>query len=72
MGLPPGARLASLFSFNLGIETGQLAVVFTVMPIIYGLRAGAFYRRALMPWGSAAIAAIALVWLVQRAVFPSG
>ena len=31
-----------------------------------------FYRRAVMPWGSAAIAAIALVWLVQRAVFPSG
>lgn len=68
MGLPQGARLVSLVAFNLGIEAGQLAVVLAVMPIIYGLRGGTFYRRAFMPWGSAAIAAVALVWLVQRAV----
>lgn len=72
MGLPQGARLVSLIAFNLGIETGQLAVVLAIMPLIYGLRSGAFYRRALMPWGSAAIAAVALVWLVQRAIFPAG
>jgi hypothetical protein len=72
MGLPPGARLTSLLSFNLGIEAGQLAVVLTVMPVIYGLRTGVFYRRAVMPWGSAAIAAVALVWLVQRAILPTG
>jgi hypothetical protein len=53
----------------LGIEAGQLAVVVTVMPVIYSLRSGVFYRRAFMPWGSAAIAAVALVWLVQRAIF---
>jgi HupE / UreJ protein len=67
MGLPQGARLISLLAFNSGIEAGQMAVVLAVMPIIYGLRAGAFYRRAVMPWGSAAIAALALVWLIQRA-----
>jgi HupE / UreJ protein len=72
MGLPPGARLVSLLSFNLGIELGQLAVVCAVMPIIYGLRGGLFYRRAVMPWGSAAIASLALVWFVQRAFLPSG
>jgi hypothetical protein len=72
MGLPSGARLISLLAFNLGIETGQMAVVLAVMPIIYGLRSGAFYRRTVMPWGSAAIAIVALVWLVQRAVFPTG
>jgi hypothetical protein len=72
MGLPQGARLVSLVAFNLGIEAGQLAVVITVMPLIYSLRSGAFYRRAFMPWGSAAIAAVALVWLVQRAIFPTG
>jgi hypothetical protein len=72
MGLPQGARLISLLSFNLGIELGQLAVVCTVMPIIYGLRSGIFYRRAVMPWGSAAIAALALVWLAQRAFLPTG
>jgi hypothetical protein len=71
MGLPHGARLISLLAFNLGIEVGQLAVVLTVMPILYGIRAGAFYRRGVMPWGSAVIAVIATVWLVQRAIFPS-
>jgi hypothetical protein len=72
MGLPPGARLISLLAFNLGIETGQLAVVLAVMPVVYVLRTGAVYRRALMPWGSAVIAGVALVWLVQRAFFPVG
>jgi hypothetical protein len=68
MGLPQGARLIALVSFNLGIEVGQLAVVLTVMPVAYLLRHAAVYRRAVMPWGSAAIAALALVWLVQRAL----
>ncbi len=71
MGLPHGARVISLLAFNLGIEIGQLAVVLTVMPILYGIRAGVFYRRGVMPWGSAVIAVIATVWLVQRAIFPS-
>jgi hypothetical protein len=67
MGLPSGARLLSLLAFNLGIEAGQLAVVLAVMPVVYQLRAGRLYRNALLPWGSAAIAGLALVWLVQRA-----
>jgi hypothetical protein len=71
MGLPHGARLISLLSFNLGIETGQLAVVLTVMPIVYAMRRGVVYRRAVMPWGSALIAALALMWFVQRAFFPA-
>jgi hypothetical protein len=68
MGLPQGARVLSLFAFNLGIECGQLAVVLAVMPVVYALREGNFYRRTLMPWGSAAIASLALVWLLQRAL----
>jgi hypothetical protein len=72
MGLPSGTRLISLLAFNLGIETGQLAVVLAVMPVVYWLRTGALYRRLVMPWGSAAIACLALVWLVQRAFFPTG
>ena len=66
MGLPHGTRVISLLAFNCGIEIGQMAVVLAVMPVIYGLRSGAFYRRAVMPWGSAAIAVLAFVWLVQR------
>jgi hypothetical protein len=67
MGLPPGARAISLVSFNLGVELGQLAVVLAVMPLAYAIRATTFYRKTVMQWGSSAIAALALVWLVQRA-----
>ncbi len=68
MGLPDGARLVSLVAFNLGVEAGQLAVVLGVMPLAYLLRSTAFYRRGVMPWGSSAIACLALFWLVQRAL----
>jgi hypothetical protein len=68
MGLPNGARLVSLVAFNLGIELGQLAVVLTVMPLAFAMRGGTLYRRAILPWGSAGIAALALVWLIQRAL----
>jgi hypothetical protein len=67
MGLVQGARLVSLLAFNLGVEVGQLAVVLAVMPVAFLLRSTAFYRRAVMPWGSVGVAALALVWLVQRA-----
>lgn len=68
MGLPRGARLLSLVAFNLGVEAGQLAVVLAIMPIAYVLRASRLYQRAIMPWGSTAIAGLALVWFVQRAM----
>ncbi len=68
MGLPKGARLVSLVAFNLGVEMGQLAVVLAVMPLAYLLRASTFYRRGMLPWGSSAIAGLALVWLLQRAL----
>jgi HupE / UreJ protein len=68
MGLPKGARLVSLVAFNLGVETGQLAVVLAVMPLAYLLRSTTFYRRGVMPWGSSAIAGLALVWFLQRAL----
>ncbi len=67
MGLPAGARLVSLVAFNLGVEVGQLAVVLAVMPLAYSMRATQFYRLTVMRWGSSAIAALAFVWLLQRA-----
>jgi len=67
MGLPPGARLVSLVAFNLGVEAGQLAVVLAVMPLAYYVRSTRFYRKGVLNWGSSAIAALAVVWLVQRA-----
>jgi len=40
------------------------------IPVTVSIREFAF--RIVMPWGSAAIAVVAMVWLVQRALFPTG
>lgn len=70
MGLPEGARLLSLLAFNLGIECGQLAVVVLTMPVAYAMRRATAYQRLVLPVGSAAVAVLASVWLIQRAVGP--
>ncbi len=67
MGLPQGARLLSLLAFNLGIECGQLALVLLIMPVAYAVRHAAIYERLVLPVGSAGVAGLAGVWLVQRA-----
>ncbi|MFS8064300.1 MAG: HupE/UreJ family protein, partial [Luteimonas sp.] len=66
LGLPKGARLASLFGFNLGVEIGQLAVVAVVLPVLFALRRHRWYARVAMPLASLLIAALASWWLVKR------
>ena len=66
LGLPKGARLASLLGFNLGVELGPLLVVAAVLPLLFALRRPRWYARVAMPLGSLAIAALAGDWLVQR------
>jgi hypothetical protein len=67
LGLPAGSLTLSLFGFNLGVEAGQLAIVVVFLPLAYALRSTWAYRRMLFAGGSVAIAAIAGVWLVERA-----
>ncbi len=67
--LGKGQRLvAELLGFNLGVEIGQLAIAFALLPLIYVMRSTAVYRRALVPAGSLAVAALAGLWFVERAV----
>jgi hypothetical protein len=66
LGLPKGARLASLLGFNLGVEIGQLAVVMLVLPVLYLLRRRAWYPRRAMPIASLMIATLASWWLLKR------
>ena len=66
LGLPQGALALSLFGFNVGVELGQLAIVAVFLPLAYLSRKTWFYGQ-LMTTGSAAIALIATVWLVERA-----
>ena len=66
LGLPTGARLASLVGFNVGVELGQLAVVAALLPVLFALRRKPWYPRWVMSPASAIIAALAAYWLFQR------
>jgi len=62
-----GAPLApALLGFNLGVEVGQLALVAAFLPLAWALRTTVFYRRFALALGSAVIAALGAVWLVER------
>jgi hypothetical protein len=67
LGLPQESLLLALVAFNLGVELGQLAIVAVFLPLAYALRRTALYQRGIFVVGSAAIALIALVWLIERA-----
>ena len=67
LGLPQGALVLALVGFNLGVETGQLAIVAAFLPVAYLLRESWFYHRLVLLGGSILIALVALVWLVERA-----
>ena len=68
LGLPQGALVLSLAGFNIGVEIGQLSVVLLVVPAIFLLRKNHFYRPLVLVAGSCAIAVVAGIWLVGRAL----
>jgi len=68
LGLPTGSLALSLFGFNVGVELGQLAIVCAFLPLAYAIRATWTYRRVVLAGGSVAIATIAGVWLIERAL----
>ena len=68
LGLPQGSLLLALVAFNLGVELGQLAIVAVFLPVAYALRDTRLYRRAILVGGSLVVAAIATLWLIERAL----
>lgn len=68
LGLPSKALLVALVGFNLGVETGQLAIVTLFLPVAFALRRTWIYRKLVMIGGSAAIALVALLWLLERSL----
>jgi hypothetical protein len=67
LGLPKEALVLSLLGFNLGVETGQLAIVAGFLPLAYLLRNTTLYRKGVFIGGSCFTLLVALVWLVERA-----
>jgi hypothetical protein len=64
--LPANALALALFSFNLGVELGQLAIVAVFLPVAFALRKRSLYHLHTRQWGSVAILALSLVWFGQR------
>ena len=66
LGLPKDALVLSLLGFNLGVETGQLAIVAGFLPLAFVLRNSALYRKGVFVGGSFLTMLVALVWLAER------
>jgi hypothetical protein len=73
MDLPARALGWSLFSFNLGVEVGQLAVVIPVAWSVAALRSRSEVAgRQLALGGSVVVILAGAFWFVQRVFFPGG
>lgn len=73
MDLPGRALGWSLFSFNIGVEIGQVAVVLVVAAIVTALRSRSEVAgRRLALAGSLVVIAAGATWFVQRTFFPGG
>lgn len=64
-----GQRLAlPLFSFNLGVELGQIVIAAVVLPLVWRLKKNEAYSRRGIPLLSAVVSFAGLYWLVERTV----
>jgi hydrogenase/urease accessory protein HupE len=73
MDLPARALGWSLFSFNLGVEVGQVLVVLAVASALAALRARSETAgRRLAFAGSIVVMAAGAFWFVERVFFPGG
>ncbi|MEI6466752.1 MAG: HupE/UreJ family protein [Verrucomicrobiota bacterium] len=62
--------LMPLFSFNFGVELGQIAVAALVLPILSRLRRSKWFVAKGVPAVSTAAFLAGFVWLLQRTMFP--
>lgn len=58
-----------LFSFNLGVEMGQMAIAAAVMPVVWRLRKNEWFLARGVPVLSALVSLLGLYWLLERTVW---
>lgn len=58
-----------LFTFNAGVEVGQIAIAAVVLPVVWRLRKNERFVTRGVPALSAAVTAAGLYWLVERTVW---
>lgn len=72
-GLPREALGWSLFSFNFGVEIGQVAIVLVVASILAAIRSrSAVLGSRVAMAGSVVVIAAGTYWFVERVFFPGG
>ena len=64
--LPRSGIAAALFTFNLGVEVGQVCIVGIVLPLLSRLRRARGFDPAGVRAASACVGALGVFWLVQR------
>jgi hydrogenase/urease accessory protein HupE len=57
-----------LFTFNAGVEIGQIAIAAVVLPVVWRLRKNEKFVTRGVPALSAAVAAAGLYWFLERTV----
>jgi hydrogenase/urease accessory protein HupE len=66
VGAGSGGVAVPLFSFNLGVELGQIVVAAILLPILWKLRSRPAFAERWVPVCSAVVALLGGYWLVQR------
>lgn len=64
-----GSVVVPLVSFNLGVETGQIAVAAIVLPLIWHLRKRPSFTPRWVPACSVLVAAAGAYWFIERVWF---
>jgi hypothetical protein len=68
LGQSGAAMAVPLFSFNLGVELGQLAVMAVVVPLLFALRRWPAFERRGATVLSVAVIAMSSYWMWERVV----
>ncbi|NER13680.1 hypothetical protein GWK08_09540 [Leptobacterium flavescens] len=65
LGLKNEFLTLSLLGFNIGVEIGQVAIIFLIFPVLYLIRKFRTYPR-ILSYGSVLLIFISLYWVVER------
>ena len=68
-GLPEGNLVPSLLAFNIGVELGQLFVLFTAAILAWHIRNKSWYRKRVQVPASLMIALVGLFWFMERVFY---
>ena len=66
IGMPEGEFLTALISFNIGVESGQLAIICVALLVVGLFRQHSWYRSAIVIPSSLVIAFTGLYWTWER------